>query len=168
MRYLVLVVAVTLGTLGCPEPPVPPFDATGQYIGTWRGTTTDQAQTVAACLLTMVLEQDLTKPYPGSHGVQGTVTVDYSCLELPSWVEKPPPSEVEVGGILADDGNLVLATGGCGPGLCIVLLLAGQGVDSNGDGRLDTYTGDWAYTILLAGVQPFGVTGGFEVSVAVD
>ena len=31
---------------------------------------------------------------------------------------------------------------------------------------MDSYTGDWTFVILLAGVPPFGVSGTFEVQVA--
>ncbi len=41
---------------------------------------------------------------------------------------------------------------------------------NNGDGttspgRIDLYTGDWSYQILLAGVEPFGFEGTFTLDV---
>ncbi len=151
------------GLAGCPEWPPPPFDTTGQYAGTWWGTTEDQVQEIASCPLTMTLAQDPTRPYPGDHGVEGTVVVDYGCLDLPDWVDEVPPGTVQMTGLLADDGTFTLASGGCGTGLCVVLGLTGQAADTDGDGFMDTYAGDWAYTILLAGVPPFGIRGGFAV-----
>jgi hypothetical protein len=47
-----------------------------------------------------------------------------------------------------------------------VLSLDGQGTDDDDDGLMDTYSGTWGFTILLAGVQPFGVNGTFEVVAA--
>lgn len=179
VTVLLSVMAVLLQ--GCPPEggwPLPPFDATGTYEGTWQGRTNEvegegevegeieEVQVVAACPLTIELTQDLTKPYPGDHGVSGMVTIDYSCIELPEWAqnqETPAPSEVIVSGLLTDDGKLTLASGGCGIGLCVLLTLAGEGVDVNEDGLMDTYSGAWSYIILLAGVPPFGVSGTFEV-----
>mgnify|MGYP003572547369 CR=1 FL=1 len=171
---LVCILAVsTVALQGCPPPegwPLPPFDTTGTYEGTWQGQTNEEEpakqQEIAACPLSVTLEQDLTQNYPGDHGVKGTVTVHYDCIELPEWVqnqETPPPSEVPVSGILADDGKLTLASGGCGIGLCVLLTLAGEGFDDDGDGYMDYYEGTWSYIILLAGVQPFGVQGTYMV-----
>ena len=145
------------------EFPKPPFDTTGTYIGTWSGVSDDTAQTVAACPLTINLNQDLTLAYPGDHAVTGTVTIDYSCIELPDWVDEPLPTTVPVAGILKDDGTLGLMTGGCDVAICVVLGLAGQGYDDEGDGVMDAYEGNWTYAILLAGVQPFGFGGVFSV-----
>jgi hypothetical protein len=165
--------AVLLTITGCPPPggwPLPPFGTTGVYEGTWQGRTTDQDPAkqvdILACPLTIDLTQDTTLPYPQDHGVAGTVTIDYSCLEsvLPLWVEEtPPPTEVNVTGLLADDGKLALVSGGCGPGVCLILTLGGEGLDSDEDGAMDHYAGAWSFIILLAGVEPFGVSGTFEV-----
>jgi hypothetical protein len=145
-----------------------PFDTTGTYAGTWSGHTNEakveKQQTVAACPLTVTLEQDVSLAYPADHGVKGTVHVDYSCLVLPEWVGEIPPSDVQVAGVLADDGTLTLLSGGCGTGMCVVMALSGQGVDADSDGAMDEYGGAWSFTILLAGVQPFGVSGEFQVA----
>lgn len=153
---------------GCPPEggfPLPPFDTSGAYTGSWSGTSSDQAQTVMDCPLELTLTQNLSENFPGDHGVQGVVTVDYSCIELPAWAQdEPQPSMVEVGGLLEDNGKLTLLSGGCGTGFCVVLGLAGQGEDTDDDGFLDTYTGDWSYQILLAGVEPFGFEGTFTLT----
>ncbi len=154
---------------GCPPPegwPRPVFDTTGSYSGTWSGQSTDpQApQNVVKCPLTLTLTQDLNAGYPGDHAVQGTVVVDYSCIELPEWADTPPPSTVNVGGILADDGTLTLLSGGCGTGMCVVLSLAGAGEDSDDDGYMDRYTGTWSWSLLLAGVQPLTLQGSYELT----
>ena len=165
---LLFAAVVALLICGCPAQVPPPFDTTGAYVGTWSGQTNEgqgqKQQEVAACPLTITLEQDVNTTYPANHGVKGTVVIDYSCVELPEWVTTEiPPSTVQVGGLLADDGKLTLMSGGCGTGLCLVLVLAGQGVDGDADGVMDTYSGSWSFVILLAGVQPFGVSGLFEV-----
>ena len=157
---------VTLGNNECSiDWPEPPFDTTGEYTGTWQGNSNEeQVQTVVACPLTMTLTQDVTAEYPGDHAVSGTVVIDYSCIELPEWMEDPVPSTAEVGGLLEDNNKLTLLSGGCGTGACLVFALAGEGEDLDQDGHMDQYSGAWSFTILLAGVQPFGFTGTFEVT----
>lgn len=164
---IVLSAVCAIALTGCPGTfPPPPFNTTAAYLGTWKGKSNeDDPQHVKKCPLGIVLTQDPAADYPGDHLVQGTVTVDYSCIEFPEWIETPPPSVVEVGGVLQDNGNLSLITGGCTTALCVVLTLNGVGVDNDGDGLMDSYSGSWAYTILLAGVEPFGFTGKFEVEV---
>ncbi len=162
--FLLFVGTASLLLYGCPTPPAPPFDATGTYTGSWSGTSTDQAQQVAQCPLTLTLTQAINGTYPGNHVVSGTTTIDYSCITFPSWVQTPPPSTVDVGGILQDNGHLTLLSGGCTTALCVVLDLDGDGHDTNSDGHMDTYSGSWTYTILLAGVQPFGFGGTFTVA----
>ncbi len=161
---LCLATAAALIAAGCPgQFPKPPFDATGTYVGSWNGNSTDQAQQVIGCPLTLTLTQDVSANYPADHGVSGTAEIDYSCIELPEWVNKPLPSVVNVSGLMADNGKLTLLSGGCTTALCLVLSLNGQGEDADEDGHMDSYTGTWAFTFLLAGVQPFGFTGTFAV-----
>jgi hypothetical protein len=158
---------------GCPGIPAPVFDATGTYVGSWTGTAQDtedpeaKQQTVDECPITLVLTQDFDAQWPANRTVQGSVTVDYSCVDLPERFPSIPPSTVDVSGILGENGDLTLLSGGCGTGFCVVLVMNGQGVDSDSDGFMDLYDGDWSYTILLAGVQPFGFTGTFETDIAV-
>jgi len=162
---LLLLSLAVLALPGCPPSwPEPPFDTTGTYTGTWSGQPSE-GEEVNECPLTITLTQNLNANYPGDHAVSGTVVVDYSCFELPEWVGTPPPSTVNVGGLLGDDGTLTLLSGGCGTGLCVVLALSGTGVDADGDGDMDSYSGTWSYSLLLAGVQPLTVTGTFEVAV---
>ena len=158
-----LTILLAAGLTGCPEWPPPPFDTTGTYAGEWWGATEDQTQEIASCPLTMTLTQVLTRPYPADHVVEGTVVVNYLCLDLPQWVAEIPPATVQVTGLLADDGTFTLISGTCGTGLCVALTLTGEGEDTDDDGLMDTYAGDWAYNILLPGVPPFGINGGFAV-----
>lgn len=43
--------------------------------------------------------------------MSGAVTVDYSCIDLPDWVEETPPSTITVSGLLGDGGPAHLAFG---------------------------------------------------------
>ena len=165
LRMLLLSALAVAAFSGCPNGGPPPFDATGDYTGTWSGQTegVEKVEEVVGCPLTMSLVQHAAAAYPKNRGVSGQVEVDFSCWELPEWIEEPPPALVNVTGILLDDGTLGLLSGGCGTGMCVALGLTGVGEDVDFDGFMDTYSGEWSYVILLAGVQPFGVKGVFSV-----
>ena len=166
MVSFVCVATLVVICAGCPGTfPPPPYDTTGTYTGAWRGKSNeDTPQRVKDCPLEIALMQDVAADFPNDHVVNGTVTIDYSCIELPEWVTTPPPSVINVGGALQDNGTLTLISGGCTTALCVVMTLSGAGVDTDSDGHLDAYSGSWAYTILLAGVEPFGFTGKFAVA----
>lgn len=170
MRKMILPCLFVLMLQGCPPGtplPVPPFDATGTYSGVWSGTPSgDGTQTVSECPLELTLTQNLAAQWPATFAVSGTAMVDYSCFDLPEWVETPPPSLVNIGGVMTQDGKLKLLTGGCGTGLCVALTLDGACIDTDDDGAMDAYDGTWTYAILLAGVQPFGFTGTFTTDLA--
>ncbi len=169
---LTLLVFGSVTLAGCPVPqnaPVPPFDASGTYVGTWSGSTTTDAtakQDVEECPLEFTLTQDVDAGWPQRFGVSGTAVIDYSCLELPEWVETPPPSEIQVGGVMDEQGKVGLVSAGCGTGMCVALGLDGPGVDADGDGLMDSISGEWQYSILLAGFTPFIVRGSFEAAAA--
>lgn len=164
-----------VGLVGCPEQTSPPFDTTGEYAGTWSGVSYDVPaetegevevvvkQDIEECPLTLTLEHDVDAITPGNYFVRGEATIDYECLELPERFVTPPPSVVAVTGLLQQDGSLTLASGGCGAGYCVVLTLDGAGADLDADGLMDAYDGDWAWTLLLAGVAPFGTSGTYTL-----
>lgn len=165
LLFLGVAGVLTMGQSQCRiDFPDPLLDTTGTYEGTWWGSTTDGAQQVQQSPLRITLTQDTSQPYPKDHAVTGTVNIDFSGLNLPEWASQPAPSVVNVSGLLGDDGKLTLLSGGCTTALCLVLSLSGPAEDTDGDGLMDAYSGDWAFAILLAGVQPFGVTGGFNVA----
>lgn len=167
LLFSVVLAVLTLGQAQCPQQwPKPPFDTTGLFKGTWSGqATAEETQQVLNCPLTLHLEQNVSAPYPGDHVVNGWVEIDYSCLELPDWMqETPAPSHANISGLVADDGKLSLFSGGCGTGLCLVLIMAGEGSITDADGTMDVYNGVWSFYVLLAGVQPFGVSGTFQLT----
>jgi hypothetical protein len=155
---------------GCPLPanaPVAPFDATGTYVGTWSGSTTTDAtakQDVQECPLEFTLTQDVDAAWPQRFAVSGSAYIDYSCLELPEWAETPPPSVIQVAGVMDEQGKVGLVSGACGTGMCVALGLDGPGVDADGDGLMDSISGEWQYSLLLAGFTPFIIRGSFEAA----
>lgn len=106
--------------------------ATGTYSGTWI---TDKGE---ECPLSMNLTQDITLQPPKNFKVTGTVHIDYSCIEdeLPEWLPTSEPADVNVSGYMDRDNRLVLASGGCGAGFCIILTLDGIGVPEEGQEKM--------------------------------
>jgi hypothetical protein len=183
----VMALVAALGLAGCPTQSTPPFDTTGDYAGTWSGITYDVPdetegevegetegeapvvkQTIEGCPLELALVHDVDAITPGNYFVRGTATIDYTCIALPDRFVAPPPSTVTVSGLLQQDGTLTLASGGCGTGYCVVLTLDGAGADSDSDGFMDQYDGDWTWLLLLAGVAPFGSTGTYTLDLVTE
>lgn len=138
----------------------PPYDATGSYTGYWSFVDNETKQTIE-CPLTMTLTQ-----FPSDNmTVRGTVHVDYECMtEISNWpaaVPAPAPSDVAVSGLIDTNGKLTLASGGCGPGTCAILLLDGQGESENK--IMVAYSGKWGFAISFAFLGTIGGTGEFQV-----
>ena len=158
---------VGLFATGCPLPPPPlaPFDTTGMYEGTWMGQDTTTKQLIT-CDLELSLTQNVNANFPGNFGVNGTAIVDFACTDLGALLtenEQPTTQTIEVGGIQTTDGMLGLLSGNCPPGFCIFLGLNGPGEDTDDDGFMDVYSGDWTLTILPPGAEQIVFEGDFEV-----
>ena len=180
--------AVALFTMGQSSSCKAPMDATGSYSGTWtfyvkdNGTVIDELD----CPLSMTLEQDVAQDPPENLSVNGTIHVDFSCLdEAPNWppgAAVPEPSDVAVGGTMDANGKIVLLSGGCGPGTCIILALDGQGeagVRDNSTARsigcqsltpaaddipsMQHYSGEWGIAIGVAFLGSVADNGTFAV-----
>lgn len=172
---VVMCLGIAVGMTGCPNDqfPPPPFGANGTYAGTWEGDViSDEPETtkqvsVSDCPLTLELTQDLDAPWPANFGVTGTATIDFNCVSLPERFPETPPSTVNVAGVVTDAGDLTLLTGGCTVGLCSILSLEGAGLDSDEDGTMDMYDGNWTLTIALAGVLPYEIEGTFTTDLTV-
>jgi len=157
-----------------------PMNATGSYSGTWTFDVKDEAGNVidtVDCPLSMTLNQDVTLPPAQNLKVTGAVHVDFSCLnEVPTWPEWakiPEPSDVQVTGTMDKEGKLTLASGGCGPGTCVILTLAGPGesevtaaADNEEIPGMVKYSGKWVFAISVAFIGTAGGTGTFEVTAA--
>ena len=112
MRTCFAIALLALLLPGCPPGtpvPVPPFDASGTYAGSWSGTPNgDGSQPVDNCPLSLVLTQNVSAQWPATFVVNGTANVDYTCFDLPEWLETPPPSAVNVAGVMDEQGKLTL------------------------------------------------------------
>lgn len=193
-KFLVTIflISVALVTMGQSSSCTVPMDATGDYSGSWTFYVKDNGTIIDAidCPLGMTLEQDVTLDHPDNFSVNGTIHVDFSCFEdapnWPEWAKIPEPSDINVKGTMEKNGKLVLASGGCGPGTCIILALNGQGEvteinsEYNETGgkytqnnfvitkaedipSMNKYSGEWGLAIGVAFLGSAGDNGTFEV-----
>lgn len=186
-KFSVLVCALVIGAVCCSCDA--PLDATGTYSGKWsfldNETTLDNSTApdpsavviglsdnatpgkIIDCPLNMELSQDTTLDPPQNLAVNGTVHIDFSCLEeasgWPSWAETPAPTTVTVTGLMDAAGNLDMLSGGCGPGTCVVLALDGVAHGEDGGSLMTRYSGNWGFAIGFAFLGTLGGAGTFEV-----
>jgi len=151
-----LVFLMIIGAKGCEE--YPPYDATGYYEGEWWSGEGEH------CPITATMTMVADPIYPPLWAPQATFHVDFSCIEMPEGIPPLEPVDIVTAGLLDINGNLTYASGGCGVPFCIIFATAGVGDDLDEDGLMDTYAGTWSLTILLAGFQPFGCAGEFELN----
>jgi len=174
---LCLLSAVTaLSLTGCPPSafPSPPFDTSGDYLGDWTGEVEilDEKDAAITCPLSMTLLQDTSLGYPLNFGLAGAVEFDYDCF-LPEWLLdliglELPALTIPVVGTLQADGDIYLTADVCiEEDLCVVFTLDGVGQDTDSDGAMDLFTGDFEIYIDIPEVPPIEAEGTFEVA-AVD
>ena len=166
-------IAVALVTMGQSSSCTAPMDATGTYSGNWSFDIKEGETVIdtVECNLSMTLAQDVTLSPPNNLKVTGTVFVDFTCLEgipdWPKWLPIPEPTDIEVTGTMYGDGRIILGTGGCGPGTCIILGLDGQGECGSQTGgeipNMTTYSGKWGLAVGIAFLGNYAVDGTFEV-----
>ena len=154
--HMVIVVAGALAPIlflsGCPLLPQPPFDASGDYTGSWESN-----ETKAACPFTMSLIHKADFIYPFNHQVIGTVEFSYGCLidnELLTQIQDELPELViPVFGSLKDDGSGALSLGIDTDTLefpfSINLQFDGTGVDEDEDGVMDSYAGTYSLSFHI-------------------
>lgn len=152
-----LILLIAMGANGPCDPIDPPYDATGFYTGEWWSGEGER------CPIDATFTMDATPVNPPLWAPQAGFTIDFSCLELPEWVPPLEPILINAAGLLDGNGIMTFASGGCGTPFCILFATTGQGEDVDLDGMMDTYVGEWSLTILLAGFQPFGVAGEFDL-----
>ena len=165
-------IATALITMGQSSSCTAPMDATGNYSGTWSFDIKEGETIIdtVECPISMTLSQDVTLDPLDNLKVTGTVYVDFSCLEevpdWPEWIPIPDPTDVNVTGTMDKDAKIILGTGGCGPGTCIILALDGQGESDNQNDEeiphMTRYSGKWGLAIGIAFWGGGGVDGIFE------
>jgi len=173
---IVCLIATALVCMGQSSSCRPPMDATGDYSGTWSieikdNETDNETIEIVDCPLQMVLEQDVALNRPKNFRIDGMVHIDFSCLEevesWPDWIDIPAPTDVTVTGTMNASGRVVLASGGCGPGTCIILALDGDGASGEETGEeippMTSFTGQWGIAIGVAFLGNAGDTGPFAV-----
>jgi hypothetical protein len=179
-RGMLTVFLITAALLSMAQTPscTAPMNASGLYSGKWTFDVKDEAGIVidtVECPLEMTLQQNVALNPPQNLKVTGIVHVDFSCLDevptWPEWAKIPEPSDVQVTGTMDTKGKLTLASGGCGPGTCVILALAGPGEvesteppDTEGIPNMVKYSGDWGFAISVAFLGTTGGSGKFEVT----
>ena len=166
-------IAIALITMGQSSSCTAPMDATGNYSGTWSFDIKEGETIIKTveCYLSMMLTQNVTLDPPDNLKITGTVSVDFTCLEeipdWPAWIPIPDLTDIDVTGTMSENGRIILGSGGCGPGSCIILAFDGQGEsDSQNDGEIPnmtSYSGKWGLAISIAFLGSAGVDGTFEV-----
>jgi len=157
VAILGLLLIFTMGVQGPCDPVPPPFDTTGDYEGEWWSGESE------LCQVSAQMTMDAAPLFPPIWLPSATFHVDLSCIEVPEWLPPLVPIDIYSVGALDEYGNLIFGAMACGPGFCVTFDSVGIGEDLDQDGMMDEYTGSWAYMILIAGIQPFGVVGEFEM-----
>ncbi|MBI2421580.1 MAG: hypothetical protein HYV27_02040 [Candidatus Hydrogenedentes bacterium] len=158
---------------GCDELFAPPFNATGSFSGTWRTQDLSDMQ-VTGCPITFTLRHTISGDVLESTQVSGTVTLDFSCFELAQSLIDFGILEIgtlEVEGYVLPGGTMELHTKdlfSCSGNECFRFVALGIGADSDGDGGLDGFEGDWDALAMLGGVAPFPLNGNFAVMLAAE
>lgn len=185
LKHFSLLAVVALASFtfaGCPSLQ-PPFDATGEFEGVFSLGAGD-TQIADGCDITFVLEQDIEAVPFENAAVSGTVEMNLGCV-VDAGVDKATIEElldgllgellgtgpVEVSGVLLPNGTLELSTADllaeCPEGGCEKLLLIGKGVDSDDDGKMDSYNGTLGGIVQVSG-QLVPLFGEFETAAAAE
>lgn len=156
--------AVSVLLSGCPELLIG-TNVSGTYIGTWSIPAEGDAEP-EACPISLELLH-----FPGANNVAdatlvtGYVNLDFTCFSVLNSIlllQQIEVGEIAVTGYTITGGTFLLRSedlvGGCNGDLCISLVLAGQAIDSDSDGRADTLSGDWS------ALFPFQASGTFEAA----
>lgn len=158
-----LTTTAALGLAGCPFGTLTPFNTTGTYSGTWS----TGEQGVEACPITLTLTQDLSASLIDRNRIEGTVTLDLTCLGVAELLVDAllDLEPIEVTGALLPNGAVELRSPdileGCPEGGCVRIALLGQGVDEDADGGMDLLEGTWIGTIHVSPELVLPLTGDF-------
>lgn len=154
MRAVPLIaVAMVAGALqGCPLLPQAPFDASGEYSGTW-----ETAEAKSECPFTLSLTHKPDFVYPFNHQVLGIAEFSYGCLidnELLEQIQDELPElKIPLFGHFEDDGSgdlvLSLDTSDLEFPFSIILSFDGTGEDTDSDGLMDSYAGEYALSFSI-------------------
>ena len=175
MLITLSLVGIALVTLGASDSCRAPMDATGDYTGIWSinikegETVVDTAECGA---IRMTLTQDVTLDPPDNLKVTGIITTDdYACFEAAGWPKPliPKAEPVEVAGTMnAQDGKLLLVSGGLGTGSGAIFIIDGLGeADAQSAEEIPPmigYSGTWGFAVSVVFIGTAGVGGTFEVT----
>lgn len=173
MSGVLLTSLMSLLMMGCPE--LTPFSVTGSYAGQYA-IGAEGEDLAGEAPLSMTLSTSGNGLF-AANTVTGTLTLDFSTNAIAQLLatlglieegilELPP---IPIKGVLAPDGTLLLNSEGlleeCTDVYCIRLGMAGTGIDTDADGKMNTYQGSWAGAIQKDTLT-VPLYGTFNVSVA--
>lgn len=153
---------------GCPLYPVPPYNTSGDFTGTWSALIPALGEDPVTCNITLNLQQEtLLNVYPLNHSITGEITFDFSCgvvqilvllLGLPETV-----SYDIVIGTMAADGTINLVGADNETDFTSGLVIEATPTDSDGDKNIDALEGAWYFTVSSDSV-PVLVQGDFSAT----
>jgi hypothetical protein len=165
IRGLCVLLAVCLLSAGCPLTPTPPHSVQGLYTGRWEAMIPLLGSAPVGCEIRLNLKhQALTSFFPVNHMVTGEVVFEFTCLEvgvLAQLLGVPDTVSYDVvTGSIDEMGKLTLTCVDNVSGFTSGALLRAETVDGNADGRAETMSGSWYFT-LPTGAIPILVEGEF-------
>jgi hypothetical protein len=141
-----------------------PFDTTGLYSGDWSYDDEQLAdlKTLVVCPATLTLLQDVNLEAPDNHDVTGDLTLDFGCMLGLDPGSLGLPTVLPVAGELEPDEDLELSYSQCDSGLCIEASMDGEGEDTDGDGLMDRYVGEWEVEAYISVITLADLSGTFD------
>jgi hypothetical protein len=160
-----VLVGLVLGATGCPPVIVPPFTATGIFVGTWVPPV--DVEKGEGCPITLDIVHNVDESFPRNLGIEAIVTLDLSChpdVQALTDAGLNTTLVLEMKGALDTRGQFILATPPCEDEICIGSLFGGEGFDDNDDGLMDRATGSIGLTIDDTEMEIFVLDADFEVN----
>jgi hypothetical protein len=157
---------------GCPqgEVPLPPFDATGGYGGTFEASTSISPENLLTCRIAFDLRHDPATFFPLSFKLDGTVALNFTCASTLNALDDlgvPGLLGIEVAGALVQDGSFSIFGSADRSGRTYGILLDGFGIDEDEDGALDAIDGTFTLVVFeqsTASLELLELSGTFSAA----
>ena len=147
-----------------------PFDASGQYTGTWQAHIEGSDDATNQCTVRFDIRHDPDAVVPESYRLYGTVTFLFTCpntLDAIAYLGLPSSVEFPIAGIVAPGDGLLIGSIEMGGGDSHVIALELTGADSDDDGAMDALEGYFTGALYTDGYAAVGIEGTLE-AVSID